>query len=322
VVEAELDRGKGPISTVLVQEGTLRVGDPLIAGLYHGRVKAMFDEFGRHLTQAGPASPARILGLNGIPQAGDKFHATNDMEKIREISIKRQQIQREQSFRHIGHVTLDDLHKQIADGKIKELNVVIKGDVDGSIEALSDSLMNITHADVRVKIIHRAVGPIIKSDVLLAAASNAVIIGFHVKPDQYAKEVAQTEKVEIRYYRIIYEVIDDIKKALEGMLEPETSEAEIGAATVKMIIRISGVGVAAGCLVTEGVVRRTAKARLLRASVVIYDGPLSSLKRFKDDAREVAAGQECGIMLENFKDIQEGDTLEFYEIKQTARKLE
>jgi translation initiation factor IF-2 len=322
VVEAELDRGKGPISTVLVQEGTLHLGDALIAGLYHGRIKAMYDEFGKHLPQVGPATPARILGLNGIPQAGDKFHVAEDMEKIREISIKRQQIQREQSFRQIGHVSLDELHRQIADGKIKELNVVIKGDVDGSLEALSDSLMNITHQDVRVKIIHRAVGYITRSDVLLAAASNAIIIGFHVKPDQHAKDVAHLEKVEIRYYRIIYEVIDDIRKALEGMLEPDTVEEEIGTATVKMTVKISGVGVIAGCIVNSGVARRTAKARLLRESVVIFDGKLASLKRFKDDAREVPAGQECGIMPENFKDVKEGDIFEFYEMKKVARKFE
>jgi translation initiation factor IF-2 len=322
VIEAELDKGKGPVSTVLIQEGTLKIADPVMAGLHHGRIKAMFDETGKQVQAAGPAMPVRILGLNGVPQAGDKLLATNDMEKIREISNKRQQIQREQSFRQISHVSLDDLHQQIQDGKVKDLAVVIKGDVDGSIEAISDSLMNIQHEDVRVKIIHRAVGPITEWDVLLAAASNAIIIGFHVKPDYRAKQVAEKEGVEIRYYRIIYEVVDDIKAGLEGLLEPETTEAVTGTAEVKKLIKISSVGIVAGSLVTSGVVRQKSKTRLIRDGVVIYDGDLASLKRFKDEAREVQDGMECGIVLQDFKDIKEGDTFEFYEIVKTARKLE
>ena len=321
VIEARVDKGKGTVATVLVQKGTLQVGDSFVAGIQSGRVRAMFDERERKVDSVSPSTPVQILGFDGVPQAGDVFVGVDDDREAREISLKRTQLKREQDFRLIRSLTLDNLSQKISEGKIKELNVVVKGDVDGSVGALADSLMKIVHAEVRVNVIHRAVGAISESDVLLSAASGAVIIGFHVRPTVNARKLAESEKVDIRLYNIIYDAINDVRKALEGLLSPEKKEEITATVMVQEIIKIPKVGNIAGCRVLEGKIIRNNKVRVIRDGIVVYEGTLSSLKRFKEDVREVESGFECGIGIENFNDIKEGDTIESFKIVESMRKL-
>jgi len=321
VIEAKLDKGKGIVGTVLVQKGTLRIGDPFVAGIYSGHVRAMFDERNRRVEAARPSTPVQVLGFDGIPQAGDTFIVTPDARTAREVSLRRQQLKREQDFRQVRVVSLDNISEQIEQGEMKELNVIVKGDVDGSVGALADSLMKISNQEVRVRVIHKAVGGISESDVLLAAASKAVIIGFNVRPNLNARQLAEREKVDIRTYTIIYDAIDDVKKALEGMLAPEKKEEITATLDVRQIFKIPRVGTIAGCYVQHGKIARNNKVRLMRDNIVIYEGSIGSLKRFKEDVREVEQGFECGIGLENFNDIKVGDTIESYRIVELKRTL-
>jgi translation initiation factor IF-2 len=322
VLESELSRGRGVITTALVQKGTLRIGDPFVSGAYHGRARAMFDERGNPMKNAGPSMPVLVLGASGTPQAGDTFLVTKTEAEAREISAKRIRLKREQDLRQIKRFTLTDIYQQIEEGKVKDLNLVIKGDVDGSVEALSDTLEKISTSEVRVRVIHKGVGSINESDVLLAAASSAIVIGFHVRPDIRAREVASREKVDMRLYEVIYEVESDIKKALEGLLEPEISETISGSAEVKDVFKIPKVGQVAGCSVKVGNIKRGDKVRVIRDGLVAYNGTISSLKRFKDDVREVTSGLECGIRIEDYNDIKTGDIIEAYQVTELSRKLE
>lgn len=322
VIESKLDKGRGPVGTVLVQNGTLKIGDIFVAGTTFGRVRAMFDERGNRVEIAKPSTPVQVIGFDQLPEAGDSFVVVDDEKVAREIANKRAQLKREQTFRQLRAISLNKLSEQIKEGKVKELPVIIKADVNGSVEALTDSLMKISTQEVKVRIIHRAVGAISESDVLLAQASGAIIIGFNVRPTSGAKKLAESENVEIRLYNIIYNVIEDVKKALEGMLEPEKREEFLGTAEVRETFKISKVGTVAGCFVTEGKILRNARARLIRNGIVIYDGKIASLKRFKDDVKEVEAGLECGIALENYNDIKVGDVIEAYNILEIKRKLE
>ncbi len=321
VIEAQVDKGKGTVSTILVQKGMLKVGDSFIAGIQSGKVRAMFDERGRRAEVAKPSTPAQILGFDGVPQAGDSFAVVENEREAREISVRRQQLKREQDFRLVRSVTLDDISKKIQDGQMKELKVVVKGDVDGSVGALADSLMKIAHEEVRVNVIHRAVGAISESDILLAAASGAVIIGFHVRPNLNARRLAEQENVDIRLYNIIYDAIEDVKKALEGLLTPEKNEEVTATVDVRDIFKVPKVGTIAGCYVQDGKITRGNRVRVIRDGIVVFEGNISSLKRFKDDVREVESGFECGIGLENFNDIKVGDTIEAFKIVETMRKL-
>lgn len=321
IVEARLDRGRGNVATVLIQEGTLKVGDPFVTGLHSGRVRAMLDERGQNVEQAGPSIPVQVLGLDGLPQAGDAFHVLPDERQARDISQKRQQLRREQEFHSIRRVSLADIHDQIQAGKIEELRLIIKGDVDGSVEALVDSLAQITSDEVRLNVIHRGVGGISETDVLLASASDAIIIGFNVRPDARAREVSAQEQVDIRLYRVIYEAVEDVKAALSGLLAPRVDEQVLGSAEVRETFSVPRVGTVAGCYVTEGSVTRAALARVVRESVVVYEGNIESLRRFKDDVREVNAGFECGIGISNFNDVKVGDVIEAYELVETSRTL-
>jgi translation initiation factor IF-2 len=322
VLESELSRGRGVITTALVQKGTLRIADPFVSGAYYGRVRAMFDERGNPVKNAGPSMPVLVLGASGTPQAGDTFLVTKTEAEAREISAKRIRLKREQDLRQIKKLSLTDIYQQIEEGKVKDLNLVIKGDVDGSVEALSDTLEKISTSEVRVRVIHKGVGSINESDVLLAAASSAIVIGFHVRPDIRAREVASKEKVDMRLYEVIYEVESDIKKALEGLLEPEISETVSGTAEVKDVFKIPKVGQVAGCSVKVGNIKRGDKVRVIRDGVVAYNGTISSLKRFKDDVREVTNGLECGIRIEDYNDIKTGDIIEAYQVRELSRKLE
>jgi translation initiation factor IF-2 len=321
IIESELDKGKGPVATVLVQTGTLNIGDPFIAGHFAGRVRAMYDERGRRLQSAPPSTPVRVVGFAGVPTAGDQLIVMASEREAKEISLKRQQIKREQEFRKTRHITLDQISKQIKEGAVKELRLIVKGDVDGSVEALSDSLLKLSNAEVTIRVIHKAVGGISESDVLLAAASDAIIIGFHIRMSQQARAIAERENVDIRNYKIIYDAVNDVKAALEGLLEPEISEQVIGTAEVRKIFRVPKIGTAAGCYVQSGKIVRSDHIRLYRDDKLIFDGKLASLKRMKDDVREVAAGFECGVGLENYDDIHEGDVLETYQIIKTKRTL-
>jgi translation initiation factor IF-2 len=321
VVEAQVDKGKGTVATVLVQRGTLRVGDSFVAGIQSGKVRAMSDERGHRIEAAGPSTPAQIIGFDGVPQAGDNLVVFENDREAREVSLRRQQLKREQDFRLIRSVTLDDLSQKIQDGQVKELKVVVKGDVDGSVGALADSLMKITHAEVRVNVIHHAVGTISESDVLLAAASSAVIIGFHVRPNLNARRLAEQENVDIRLYNIIYDAIEDIKKALEGLLAPEKNEEIMATIEVREIFKVPKIGTIAGCYVQDGKISRGNKVRLIRDGIVVFEGGLASLRRFKDDVRDVETGFECGIGLENFNDVKVGDTIEAFKIVEKMRKL-
>jgi translation initiation factor IF-2 len=321
LIEARLDRGKGVVGTVLVQKGTLRKGDLFVAGQYWGRVRAMFDERGNAIEEAPPSTPVQILGFNGMPQAGDVFVVMDSEQEARETALKRQQLKREQTVRQVRRITLDQISKRIAEGEVKELSVIIKADMDGSVEALSGTLMELGTEDVSVRIIHKGVGSISESDVLLAEASQAVIIGFHVSPNVQAKELAQRESVDIRLYKIIYNVVEDIKKALSGLLEPEKSEEILGTVEIREMFKASRVGNIAGCYVLTGKVTRNNLIRIKRDGQVLFEGKLSTLKRFKEDVREVAAGFECGITVDGFNQIEVGDTIEAYQVVETARTL-
>ncbi len=321
LIEAKMAKGKGIVGTVLVQKGTIRIDDYFVAGQYNGRVRAMFDERGHRVKEAPPSTPVQILGFTGMPQAGDLLSVVDSEQEARTISLRRQRLKREQGFRQVRRLTLDQISQRIAEGTVKELAVVIKADVDGSLGALSDSLMELGTKDVAVKIIHKGVGTITESDVLLAKASDAVIIGFHVTPTVQAKELAQREKVDIRLYKVIYDVVNDVKLALSGLLEPEITEEVIGRVEVRELFKASRLGLIAGCYVQSGKVLRNSPVRLIRDGKVIYEGKIASLKRFKEDVKEVSSGYECGIILDNFKDIKVDDTLEVYKIVEIARTL-
>ena len=320
VIESTLDKGRGYVSTVLVQNGTLHVGDVVLSGTYTGRVKAMFNENGKKVTEAGPSTPVQVLGLNGAPQAGDLFNVMDDDRSAREIANKREQLQRMQGIMTQKHVTLDEIGRRIAIGSFKELNIIVKGDVDGSVEAMSGSLIKLSKESVQVNVIHAAVGQISESDVLLAAASNAIIVGFQVRPSASARKLAEKEEIEIRLYSIIYDAINDIKDAIEGMLEPVMKEEIVASVEVLEIFKISKVGTVAGCVVREGKLQRSTPIRVIRDGIVIYTGKLGSLKRFKDDVKEVASGQDCGLNIESFNDIRVGDIVEGYEQVEVKRK--
>ena len=320
VIESTLDKGRGYVSTVLVQAGTLHVGDVILSGTFTGRVKAMFNENGKKVAEAGPSTPVQVLGLNGAPQAGDTFNVMEDDRSAREIANKREQLQRMQGIMTQKHVTLDEIGRRIAIGSFKELNIIVKGDVDGSVEAMSGSLIKLSKETVQVNVIHAAVGQISESDVLLAAASNAIIVGFQVRPSAAARKVAEKEEIEIRLYSSIYDAINDIKDAIEGMLEPVMKEEIVASVEVLEIFKISKVGTVAGCVVREGKLQRSTPIRVIRDGIVIYTGKLGSLKRFKDDVKEVASGQDCGLNIESFNDIRVGDIVEGYEQVEVKRK--
>lgn len=321
VIESSLDKGRGYMTTVLVSAGTLNVGDVLLSGIYTGRVKAMFNERGKRITAAPPSTPVLVLGLNGAPQAGDNFNVMEDDKSAREIASKREQLQRMQGLRTQKHITLDEIGRRIAVGSFKELNIIVKGDVDGSIEALTDSLIKLSNEEVQVNVIHKAVGPISESDILLAAASNAIVIGFQVRPSTAARKIAEKEEIEIRLYSIIYDAIGEIKDAIEGMLAPETKENIVCSVEVMEVFKITKVGTVAGCLVREGKITRNTPIRIIRDGIVVYTGKLGSLKRFKDDVKEVTSNLECGLNIENYNDIKVGDIIEGYEQVEVARKL-
>lgn len=320
VIESTLDKGRGYVSTILVQSGTLRVGDVILSGTFTGRVKAMFNENGKKVTEAGPSTPVQVLGLNGAPQAGDSFNVMEDDRSAREIANKREQLQRMQGIMTQKHVTLDEIGRRIAIGSFKELNIIVKGDVDGSVEAMSGSLIKLSKESVQVNVIHAAVGQISESDVLLAAASNAIIVGFQVRPSAAARKVAEKEEIEIRLYSIIYDAINDIKDAIEGMLEPVMKEEIVASVEVLETFKISKVGTIAGGIVREGKIGRNTPIRVIRDGIVIYTGKLGSLKRFKDDVKEVTTGMDCGLNIESFNDIKVGDIIEGYEQVEVKRK--
>lgn len=321
IIESRLDKGKGNVATVLVQNGTLRIGDPFISGQFAGRVRALYDENDKKVKSAGPSQPIQVLGFDGLPQAGDRLTVMTDERTVREISFQRQRIKREQDFRQIRLRTLDQISENIKKGGVKELRIIVKADVDGSAEALSDSLLKLSNEEVSVQVIRKAVGPISESDVLLATASDAFIVGFHVRPNIKAKELAQKENIDIRIYKVVYDAINDVKLALEGMLGTDKSEQVLGMAEIREIFKISRVGTIAGCHVKSGKINRNARLRVIRNDAEIYDGVLLSLKRFKEDVREVASGFECGLQVQNYNDLKEGDILEFYEITEVKRKL-
>ncbi|HPC98234.1 MAG TPA: translation initiation factor IF-2 [Bacteroidales bacterium] len=320
VIESSLDKGRGYTATVLVKTGTLRTGDIVLAGSYYGHIKALYNERGNKINEAGPSSPVLMLGLNGAPQAGDKFNVMESDREAKEIATKRAQLQREQELRTQKHITLDEIGRRIAIGNFQELNVIVKGDVDGSVEALSDSLIKLSTEQIQLNIIHKAVGQISESDVLLAAASNAVIVGFQVRPSMNARKLAEKEQIDIRLYSIIYDAIEEIKAAMEGMLMPEIKEEIVATLEIKEVFKIGKVGTIAGCIVREGKISRNSKVRVIRDGIVIYTGELGSLKRFKDDVKEVVSGLECGLNIQNFNDIKQGDIIEAYqevEVKKT-----
>lgn len=321
VIEATLDKGRGIVTTVMVQSGTMRVGDPLLAGTNNGKVRAMFDERGKKMDKAGPATPVVILGFDGAPQAGDRFIVTKNEQEAKEIANKRQQLQREQGIRTNKHITLDEIGRRLAIGNFKELNVIVKGDVDGSVEALSDSLIKLSTPEVQLNVIYKAVGQISESDVMLASASDAIIVGFQVRPSPQARRLAETESIDIRLYSVIYNAIEEIKSAIEGMLAPTIEEKILGNAQIREVFKITKVGTVAGCMVTDGKLVRNAKIRLIRDGVVIYSGELSSLKRFKDDVKEVASGYDCGLTIHNYNDLRESDYVEAYEEVEVKRTL-
>jgi translation initiation factor IF-2 len=323
VVEAALDPGKGPVATVLIQSGTLKVGDDFICGQYAGRVRALYDERGQTVVTAGPSTPVQVLGFEGVPEAGDPFLVMADATAAREIAQKRQRLEREAQHRRTGRVkTLEDFVTSQADGGMATLKIIIKADQGGPAEALADALQQLSTTEVRVEVVHRGVGAITESDVLLAKASGAIIIGFHVRPDSNARAAAEHERVEIRTYRIIYEAVEEVKAAMEGLLAPEKREVVLGEAEVRQVFKIAKVGTIAGSFVRSGVIPRTARVRVIRDGVEVYDGTLASLKRFKDDVREVRDGFECGIGVENFNDIKTGDLIEAYRVEEIARSLD
>ena len=321
VVEAALDKGRGYVSTVLVENGTLHVGDYVLAGTNSGKIRAMHDERGKKVKEAGPSTPITILGLDGAPQAGDKFYVFEDEKEAKQIVAKRAQLQREQSVRTQRHITLDEIGRRIALGDFKQLNIILKGDVDGSVEALTDSFQKLSTEEIQISIIHKGVGAITESDVLLASASDAIIIGFNVRPMTNARALAEKESIDIRTYSIIYDAINDLKDAMEGMLSPVFKEEVTGTVEIRELFKISKVGTIAGCMVTDGKIYRSSKIRLIRDNVVIYTGELSSLKRFKDDVKEVSKGYDCGLQIKNYNDIHEGDVIEAYQEVAVKKKL-
>ncbi len=321
IVEAKLDKGRGIVTTVLVQNGTLNIGDHLVAGGYYGKVKALFNERNTRSEEAGPATPIALLGFNGAPTAGDKFQAFETESEAKELANKRQQLIREQGIRTTKHITLDEIGRRLAVGNFKELKLIVKGDVDGSVEALSDSLLKLTSEQIAVNVIHKAVGQITESDIMLASASDAIIVGFQVRPSPSAKKLAEEEQIDIRHYSIIYKAIEEIKAAIEGMLEPDIIEKVIGNIQVREVFNITKVGIVAGAYVTDGKVNRNSKVRVIRDGVVMHDGGIDTLKRFKEDVKDVAKGFECGISIRNYKDLQVDDNIEVYEIEIVKRKL-
>jgi translation initiation factor IF-2 len=321
VIEAALDKGRGIVTTILVQAGRLKVGDPILAGCYSGRVKALTNERGQRVESAGPSTPVQVLGMQGAPTAGDKFNVLETEVEAREIANKRLQLQREQGLRTQKHITLDEIGRRLAVGNFKELNIIVKGDVDGSIEALSDSLLKLSTEQIQVNIISKAVGQISESDVLLASASDAIIIGFQVRPSGSARKLAEAEQIDIRLYSIIYDAINEIKAAMEGMLAPTFEEKIVANVEIRETFKISKVGTIAGCMVLDGKITRNSKIRIIRDGVVIHTGELASLKRFKDDVKEVATGYECGLNIQNYNNIEVGDIVEAYENVEVKRKL-
>jgi translation initiation factor IF-2 len=321
VIEASLDQGRGYIATIMVQNGTLRGGDIVLAGAYYGKVKAMFDHLGKVHKTAGPAMPVQMLGLNGAPQAGDLFRVVQNEKEAREIATQRQQILREQGLRTKTHITLEEIGRRLAIGNFKELNIIVKGDVDGSVEALADSLLKLSTEEIKVNILHKGVGGIVESDILLAAASDAIVLGFQVRPSAHVRKLAEKEGIEIRLYSIIYDAINNVRDAMQGMLTPTTEEVITGTATVREIFKISGIGTIAGCYLTEGQIKKNNPIRLIRDGIVIYTGTIKQLRRFKDDVAQVKAGFECGITINNFNDIKITDVIEGFEQTDVERKL-
>jgi translation initiation factor IF-2 len=321
IVEARLDRGRGPVATVLVQEGTLHVGDPFVCGGTYGRVRAMVDDKGRKVQEAGPSAPVEILGLQDVPDAGNSFVCVADEATARQVADHRKSKQREAELIKTSKVSLEDLYQQIQSGDVKELRVVLKADVQGSVEALTEALRRLSTDEVRLAVLHSSVGGISESDVLLASASNAIIIGFNIRPEPKASEVAEREGVEVRLYNVIYDAVNEVRDAMEGLLEPMVREKSTGRAEVRQVFTISGVGVVAGSYVTDGKITRNSMARVVRDHVVAHDGRISTLRRFKDDAREVTSGFECGIAMENFGDVKLGDIIETYETERVVRRL-
>jgi translation initiation factor IF-2 len=320
VVEAKLDKGRGPVATLLVQNGTLNVGDAIIVGTTYGRIRAMFDDKGKKIKSAGPSIPVEILGLSEVPAAGDRFHEVKDEKTAREMADNRKEKIRAEYLQSTHKVSLEDLYSQIKEGKVKELNIIVKADVQGSIEALKQSLQKLSIDEVKVRVIHGAVGAITEADVTLASASNAIIIGFNVRPNDNASVIAEKESVDIKTYRVIYNAIDDIKAAMIGMLEPDYKEVVLGKAEIRQIYKISNVGTIAGCYVIDGKITRNSSVRVIRDGIVIFESGFASLKRFKDDVKEVASGYECGISVEKFNDIKEGDIIEAYTMEEIKKK--
>ena len=320
IIESSLDRGRGYVATILVESGTLKTGDIILAGTCYGHVKAMYNERGISVLEAGPSTPVILLGLNGAPQAGEQFKVFESDREAKEIANKREQLQREQGLRTQKHITLDEIGRRIAIGNFQELNIMLKGDVDGSIEALSDAFSKLGSEELQVNIIHKGIGQITESDILLAAASNAIIIGFQVRPSMGARRLAEKEEIDIRLYSIIYDATNEIKDAMEGMLSPDIKEEIVGTAEVKETFKISKVGTIAGCQVREGKINRNHQVRVIREGIVVYTGSLGSLKRFKEDVKEVVSGYECGLNIENYNDIKVGDIIEAFqevEVKKT-----
>jgi translation initiation factor IF-2 len=322
VLESKIDPGRGTVATVLIRRGTLKVGDNFVSGVFPGRVRAMFNDRGERVEEATPSSPVEILGLGGVPNAGDPFQVTDSEKQARQVGDKRQELRKVEEAKNVRKITLDNLYDSIQEGAIQELKVVIKGDVHGSVEALQNALEKLSTSEIRLSVIHASAGAIHEQDVMLASASNAIVVGFHVRPTPRAQELAEREKVEIRKYNVIYDVVDDIRAAMEGLLAPELREETIGEVEVRETFKVPKVGMIAGSYVRSGKVRRNAKAHVIRDGVEVYSGKVESLKRFKEDAKEVEAGYECGIGIENFNDIKVGDVIEVYEVKEIAKTLE
>jgi translation initiation factor IF-2 len=321
VIESSLDKGKGYVTNMLVEAGTMRIGDVVLVGRYFGKVRAMHDEHGVALKEAGPSCPVSVLGIGGAPNAGDKFHILDDEKEAKSIALKREQLYREQGLRTTKHITLDEIGRRLAIGDFKELNIIVKGDVDGSIEALSDALLNLSTEEIQVNIILKGVGAITEADVNLASASDAIIIGFQVRPSLTARKLAENEQIDIRLYSVIYKAIEEIKAAMEGMLSPDIEEQIIGSAEIRETFEITKVGTIAGCYVMDGIIKRSSKIRVIRDGIVVHTGLLGSLKRFKDDVREVKNNYECGLNIDKYNDIKIGDIVEAYEEVEVARKL-
>ncbi|HDQ13316.1 MAG TPA: translation initiation factor IF-2, partial [Sediminispirochaeta sp.] len=322
VIESKVDHGRGIVSTVIIERGTLRVGDAFVAGVYPGKVRAMFDDKGNKLDVATPATPVEILGFTGIPDAGSPFQVTESERQARQVGAKRQELEKQGEAKNVKKVTLDNLYDSIQEGEIQELKVVIKGDVHGSVEALQTALEKLSTQEIKLRVIHASAGAIIEKDVHLASASNAIIVGFHVRPTAKSLELAEEEKIDIRKYNVIYDAVNDIKNAMEGMLTPDIKEEVIGTVEVRETFKVPKIGLIAGCYVTSGKIKRNSQVHVIREGIQIFTGKVSSLKRFKDDAREVEAGYECGIGIESFNDIREGDQFEAFELKEIAKTLD